>query len=116
MNSHTADTPHRPWASARRFLRGVIAARTSTAVANALLPVDAAEAHAPPLSPRPLPDTFAALAITYPTLLATDQRKQRGAWFTPLSLAEPTVARTLAPLLRDKDPTRLRICDPAVGG
>ncbi|HEX6810318.1 MAG TPA: N-6 DNA methylase, partial [Planctomycetota bacterium] len=47
---------------------------------------------------------------------ATDQRKQRGAWFTPLSLAEPTVARTLAPLLRDKDPTRLRICDPAVGG
>jgi len=107
---------HRRWASARRFLRSAIAARTSAAVADTLLPIDAAEAHTPPLPERPLPDTFAALAITYPTLLAVDQRKQRGAWFTPLELAEPTVARTLAPLLRNGDPSRLRICDPAVGG
>jgi methylase of polypeptide subunit release factors len=98
------------------LLRSVITARTTAAVADTLLPIDAAEAHAPPLPERPLPDSFAALAITYPSLLAVDQRKQRGAWFTPLELAEPTVARTLAPLLRHGALPRLRICDPAVGG
>lgn len=40
-------------------------------------------------------------------------RKLRGAWFTPPELASPTAARTLAPL---DDGRPLRVCDPAVGG
>ncbi|HEU4419169.1 MAG TPA: N-6 DNA methylase, partial [Planctomycetota bacterium] len=100
----------------RRFLRSAIAARTTEATAEALLPVDPHEALAPPLPECPLPGTFAALATTYPTLLANDQRKQRGAWFTPPALAEPTAARVLAPLLRTCDPATLALCDPAVGG
>ena len=50
-------------------------------------------------------------------------RKHRGSFYTIKCLAEPTVSRTLAPLLYTKDQklrpptelTRLRVCDPAMG-
>ena len=62
---------------------------------------------------EPLPP-FAAAAAAYPERLPPAERKRRGAWFTPRSLAQPTAQRTLAPLLRRDRP--LRIVDPAVGG
>lgn len=60
--------------------------------------------------------TFAARARAHAEQLAPSLRKERGAWFTPPELAEPTADRTLAPLLANGEPPRLRIADPAVGG
>ncbi|MFY9343027.1 MAG: hypothetical protein WAT39_11090, partial [Planctomycetota bacterium] len=95
-------------------MRQEISERLSKALAEQLLP-PLAEATGPdPLADRTLPATFAALADLYPSLLVHDLRKQHGAWFTPMALAEPTAARALTPLL-DRG-GELRIVDPAVGG
>lgn len=66
--------------------------------------------------PRRAEPPSAVLAAAYPTHLAQERRKQQGAWFTPRELALPTAQRTLAPLLANGDPAKLRIVDPAVGG
>lgn len=105
----------RRWAAVRQSVRIEIARRRSPAEAGALLPF-APEESGVAAADQQLPDTFAALADHYPALLAPDQRKRNGAWFTPLALAAPTVARTLAPLLATRDPASLHIVDPAVGG
>ena len=93
----------------------MLAAHWSPTTADELLPRTPNE---PDLAPDPtLPHSFVALSELYPARLATEHRKQRGAWFTPLALAQPTADRTLAPLLAaTADPSRLRIVDPAVGG
>lgn len=109
------------WAAARRLVRNFTAARLSKALADELLPAvdaerDGRQGHDDIAEPPLEADGFAALAARYPALLATSQRKQRGTWFTPPSLAEPTAERTLAPLLRRGAAAEPRICDPAAGG
>ncbi len=66
--------------------------------------------------PEPAAETHAERAERHPATLQAAVRKQHGAWFTPMELALPTAMRTLAPLLRERDPSTLRIVDPAVGG
>ncbi|MCA8976234.1 MAG: N-6 DNA methylase [Planctomycetes bacterium] len=116
---------HDRWARARHAIRRLVARRLSPRLALQLLPLAHGEPGEPGEGDEVDPGTgpeaaadgsFAALAAHYPTLLAADQRKQRGTWYTPAALVEPTVERTLAPLLRRRDPATLRICDPAVGG
>jgi hypothetical protein len=95
----------------RRFVRR----RLSNELAEQLLP-------GAPQAEGSLPNGFdaekpwPALAAAYPALLETGQRKQRGTWYTPATLAEPTARRALAPLLASTPPRPLRIADPAVGG
>jgi SAM-dependent methyltransferase len=113
-----APRPDAAWSQLRAEVRGAIAARLGERLAGELLPKGA---HAGELADelargQPLPTSFVALAEHYPVLLANDHRKQHGAWFTPLELAQPTADRTLA-LLGDVEATRsLRVVDPAVGG
>ncbi|MEO6595551.1 MAG: N-6 DNA methylase [Planctomycetota bacterium] len=107
---------HSRWASVRRLMRTAVAARQNAVLAERLLPIDASEATAPHLVAPDLPPTFGELAVRYPALMANSHRKQHGAWFTADALAEPTVARSLRPLLELSGSTNLRICDPAVGG
>jgi SAM-dependent methyltransferase len=104
----------RRWAAARAAVRAFVAARHSPRLAEQLLPRDHDEHDATTVR-APAAASFAGLAALYPTLLDAAQRKQHGAWFTSDALAQPTVARTLEPLLRGER-TRLRLCDPAVGG
>ena len=113
-NATAAATADR-WAHARAAIRTALARRLPGDVVAALLPRDPREpSNASAVS---LPADFRALADLYPQLLADEQRKQRGAWFTPPALTRPTAARTLAPLLREHtDASTLRIVDPAVGG
>lgn len=94
-------------------MRRVVAARLGDELAWTLLPpsVDEPAAAIDPALPR----SFLELAEHYPARLADDHRKQHGAWFTPLELAQPTADRALAPLdVRGAPP--LRVLDPAVGG
>jgi hypothetical protein len=112
----TADTvpaPGEPWLVARSRVRAAAARLLGdAALADELLPRHAGEpSSAPPLAATDL----RGLAELYPTLLAPGLRKRTGAWFTPMSLAAPTAARTLAPWLA-APPRPLRIVDPAVGG
>jgi hypothetical protein len=95
-----------------------VARRLSREVALQLLPLDATEAGATTASVLVSASTmpWPELAALYPSLLAASQRKQQGTWFTSASLATPTVARTLAPLLAQPGTAPLRIVDPAVGG
>ena len=51
-------------------------------------------------------------------LVRGDARKSTGSFYTPRSLTEHLVRRTLAPLVTDRDPDailRLRVVDPAMG-
>jgi hypothetical protein len=68
-----------------------------------------------PLPDPPMPRSIAELSSAWATLLDRDTRKRTGAWFTGIALVEPTVARTLAPLLASRDPFACRIVDPAAG-
>lgn len=100
--------------NARAEVRAAIAARVSAEFAERVLPAaggdDGGACERPPAA---IP--WAELAAAWPTRLRGDQRKQRGAWFTPMELARPTAARALAPLLGPGRPAP-RIVDPAVGG
>jgi hypothetical protein len=101
------------WASVRAAVRGAIAARHGDEIARALLPTAPNE---PALAIDPaLARSFVELAEQYPRHLADEHRKQHGAWFTPLELAQPTADRALA-LLEAHRATPLRVVDPAVGG
>ncbi|MBL8730033.1 MAG: N-6 DNA methylase [Planctomycetes bacterium] len=102
------------WAAVRDAVRRRIASRLGGDLARELLPVAAEEPAATPLA-VPAANSFAELAVAYPPLLDATERKQNGAWFTSDALAQPTVARTLAPLLGG-GAAGLRVCDPAVGG
>ncbi len=98
-------------------MRASIAARFGQHVAALAIPHAPGEADGDDASAPGLAGpwrTTADLAATYPALLDPSLRKRRGAWFTPSSLAAPTAARALAPLL--DAPAALRILDPAVGG
>jgi len=99
-------------------MRALVARRLSRELALQLLPIDAAEAGADTaavlVSAATMP--WPELAALYPSLLAPAQRKQHGTWFTSEALANPTVARALAPLLHEGPASDLRIVDPAVGG
>lgn len=108
------------WTAARTFIRRLAAARLSACLAEQLLPIDGAEDLGMELGDGAttglLDADFTTLAARYPELLASEQRKRRGTWYTPPALATPTVDRALAPLVdRVQDPG-LRICDPAAGG
>jgi len=102
-----------PWSTARRTVREFVGRRLSPRVAKELLPLVDDEPDR--IAAVDCAD-FATLANHYPELLANEHRKQRGTWYTPAALVEPTVARTLQPLLRRRDLDSLSICDPAAGG
>lgn len=120
------------WAAARRVVAAAAAARlaargqpTAGSLFTAMPPgasagrraalvlvgaADPGEAARPEDAPP-----LATLATAYPGLLQSTARKRTGAWFTPQTLAAPTVQRTLAPLARAAGPPP-RVCDPAAGG
>jgi len=105
--------PTARWAMLRASARRVVAARLGDELARAMLPPTAGEPAAA-IVPA-LPRSFAELAEHYPALLDDDHRKQHGAWFTPIGLAQPTADRALA-LLAASPSQPLRVVDPAVGG
>ncbi|MBK8099889.1 MAG: N-6 DNA methylase [Planctomycetes bacterium] len=84
--------------------------------AGALFADETLTPHEPADVPAARAATLSQLADAWPALLGAAQRKQQGTWFTDEGLVQPTVARTLVPLLRERDPATLRIVDPAVGG
>jgi hypothetical protein len=114
------------WAAARLAIeagaRAILAARNETPVGRlfarpvagasnpAMRALELLAGRAPP--PLDAAD-FATLGAAYPALLPAAGRKSSGAWFTPPALTEPTVRRTLEPLLR-RVPTP-RVGDLAVG-
>ncbi|MCB9880045.1 MAG: N-6 DNA methylase, partial [Planctomycetes bacterium] len=112
-------TPERTrWAAVRGDVRAWLGQRLrSETLAAELLPVDPHEPRAAAQrAPRPTWPSVTALAAEYPALLDPTLRKRRGAWFTPAGITEPTVDRTLGPLLPQLREAPARICDPAVGG
>lgn len=109
--------PDDAWSRLRAEVRRELAARLGERLAEALLPVQAEEPEPAIAATTALPASFVALAEHYPARLANAHRKQHGAWFTPLALAEPTADRTLALLDEAVTGARpLRLVDPAVGG
>jgi len=100
------------WATLRASVRCWVAARLGDDLALALLPPTVGEPEAP--DDAALPRSLVELADQYAALLADDHRKQHGAWFTPIELAQPTADRALAPIATTPRP--LRVVDPAVGG
>lgn len=111
--------PDRDDRAARAVMRAAVRSRLDRlgrSPAGALFTDPSLTALEPAEVPAARAATFAELADVWPALLAAPQRKQQGAWFTDAALVEPTVARTLSPLLRRRDAAALRIVDPAVGG
>lgn len=57
------------------------------------------------------------LGEVYEAVLGRDERRRRGAFYTPATLATEVARATLGPLLdAGADPSTVRVCDPAVGG
>ncbi len=109
--------PDDAWSRLRAEVRRELATRLGERLAAAMLPVQAEEPEPAIAATTALPASFVALAEHYPARLANAHRKQHGAWFTPLALAEPTADRTLALLDGVITGARpLRLVDPAVGG
>ena len=55
------------------------------------------------------------LGSVYEAARSGSQRRQRSTHYTPSALAAEIVARTLEPLVRERAPAQLRVCDPAMG-
>lgn len=113
-----AERTHEPSAAPRDAVRDVLGTmlreRGSRVAGSLFAPATASALDA--LPPAPMPGSIAELGSAYAALLDHSTRKRTGAWFTGSALVQPTVDRTLRPLLeRGTDPLALRIVDPAAG-
>lgn len=123
LRSVTIEAFYRAFADARGMRVGTI---------EAILPALATDGEAAFLSAvRCLPysdltpehygavhETLAGYRLVDGVIAPTDDRRKGGIHFTPRSLTEPIVRKTLEPLLEAVPPDKtldLRVCDPAVG-